>query len=206
MKRKGRNRERKSAITYFGLYLIMISTILLIAYGIIQLTLEQNVKNRAFDELKAKVQMQVTMLEEIINREYVQLRVINSILAFSNGKIETEQFNHIWELMREEENITMLGLSDLSGNVIKWNGEKLGNISSEEHFAHILSARGGDIQLGNVYCLRNRWDLRKQNFFIQFRYVSKENWKEFSSKVRRFLMWKTLWWKTYSLLEMQVCF
>lgn len=205
MKRKGRNRERKSAITYFGLYLIMISTILLIAYGIIQLTLEQNVKNRAFDELKAKVQMQVTMLEEIINREYVQLRVINSILAFSNGKIETEQFNHIWELMREEENITMLGLSDLSGNVIKWNGEKLGNISSEEHFAHILSARG-DIQLGNVYCLRNRWDLRKQNFFIQFRYVSKENWKEFSSKVRRFLMWKTLWWKTYSLLEMQVCF
>lgn len=150
MKRKGRNRERKSAITYFGLYLIMISTILMIAYGIIQLTLEQNVKNRAFDELKAKVQMQVTMLEEIINREYVQLRVINSILAFSNGKIETEQFNHIWELMREEENITMLGLSDLSGNVIKWNGEKLGNISSEEHFAHILSA-GGDIQLGNVY-------------------------------------------------------
>ena len=108
MKRKGRNRERKSAITYFGLYLIMISTILMIAYGIIQLTLEQNVKNRAFDELKAKVQMQVTMLEEIINREYVQLRVINSILAFSNGKIETEQFNHIWELMREEENITML--------------------------------------------------------------------------------------------------
>lgn len=205
MKWKGRNRKRKSAITYFGLYLIMISTILLIAYGIIQLTLEQNVKNRAFDELKAKVQMQVTMLEEIINREYVQLRVINSILAFSNGKIETEQFNHIWELMREEENITMLGFSDLSGNVIKWNGEKLGNISSEEHFAHILSA-GGDIQLGNVYCLRNRWDLRKQNFFIQFRYVSKENWKEFSSKVRRFLMWKTLWWKTYSLLEMQVCF
>lgn len=205
MKRKGRNRKRKSAITYFGLYLIMISTILMIAYGIIQLTLEQNVKNRAFDELKAKVQMQVTMLEEIINREYVQLRVINSILAFSNGKIETEQFNHIWELMREEENITMLGLSDLSGNVIKWNGEKLGNISSEEHFAHILSA-GGDIQLGNVYCLRNRWDLRKQNFFIQFRYVSKENWKEFFSKVRKFPMWKTLWWKTYSLLEMQVCF
>lgn len=143
MKRKGRNRKRKSAITYFGLYLIMISTILMIAYGIIQLTLEQNVKNRAFDELKAKVQMQVTMLEEIINREYVQLRVINSILAFSNGKIETEQFNHIWELMREEENITMLGLSDLSGNVIKWNGEKLGNISAEEHFAHILSVGGG---------------------------------------------------------------
>ena len=143
MKRKGRNRERKSAITYFGLYLIMISTILMIAYGIIQLTLEQNVKNKAFDELKAKVQMQVTMLEEIINREYVQLRVINSILAFSNGKIATEQFDHIWELMREEENITMLGLSDLSGNVIKWNGEKLGNISSEEHFAHILSAGGG---------------------------------------------------------------
>ena len=54
MKRKGRNRERKSAITYFGLYLIMISTILMIAYGIIQLTLEQNVKNKAFDELKAK--------------------------------------------------------------------------------------------------------------------------------------------------------
>lgn len=143
MKRKGRNRERKSAITYFGLYLIMISTILMIAYGIIQLTLEQNVKNKAFDELKAKVQMQVTMLEEIINREYVQLRVINSILAFSNGKIATEQFDHIWELMREEENITMLGLSDLSGNVIKWNGEKLGNISSEEHIAHILSAGGG---------------------------------------------------------------
>lgn len=95
MKRKGRNRERKSAITYFGLYLIMISTILMIAYGIIQLTLEQNVKNKAFDELKAKVQMQVTMLEEIINREYVQLRVINSILAFSNGKIATEQFDHI---------------------------------------------------------------------------------------------------------------
>lgn len=200
MKRKGRNRERKSAITYFGLYLIMISTILMIAYGIIQLTLEQNVKNKAFDELKAKVQMQVTMLEEIINREYVQLRVINSILAFSNGKIETEQFNHIWELMREEENITMLGLSDLSGNVVKWNGEKLGNISSEEHFAHILSA-GGDIQLGNVYCLRNRWDLRKQNFFIQFRYASKGNWKELSSKVRRFPVWKT-----YSLLEMRACF
>lgn len=205
MKRKGRNRERKSAITYFGLYLIMISTILMIAYGIIQLTLEQNVKSKAFDELKAKVQMQVTMLEEIINREYVQLRVINSILAFSNGKIETEQFNHIWELMREEENITMLGLSDLSGNVVKWNGEKLGNISSEEHFAHILSA-GGDIQLGNVYCLRSRWDLRKQNFFIQFRYASKGNWKELSSKVRRFPVWKTLWWKTYSLLEMRACF
>ncbi len=205
MKRKGRNRERKSAITYFGLYLIMISTILMIAYGIIQLTLEQNVKNKAFDELKAKVQMQVTMLEEIINREYVQLRVINSILAFSNGKIETEQFNHIWELMREEENITMLGLSDLSGNVVKRNGEKLGNISSEEHFAHILSA-GGDIQLGNVYCLRNQWDLRKQNFFIQFRYASKGNWKELSSKVRRFPVWKTLWWKTYSLLEMRACF
>lgn len=205
MKRKGRNRERKSAITYFGLYLIMISTILMIAYGIIQLTLEQNVKNKAFDELKAKVQMQVTMLEEIINREYVQLRVINSILAFSNGKIATEQFDHIWELMREEENITMLGLSDLSGNVIKWNGEKLGNISSEEHIAHILSA-GGDIQLGNVYCLRNRWDLRKQNFFIQFRYASKGNWKELSSKVRRFPVWKTLWWKTYSLLEMRACF
>lgn len=128
---------------HFGLYLIMISTIFLIAYGIIHLTLEQNVKNRAFDELKAKVQIQVTMLEEIINREYVQLRVINSRLAFRNEKMETEKFNHIWELMREEENTTMLGILDLSGNVIKWNGEKLGKISLGEHFADILCAREG---------------------------------------------------------------
>lgn len=57
MEEKGKSRKWKSVITYLGLYLLMISTVLLIAYGIIQRTLEQNVKNRAFDELKAKAQM-----------------------------------------------------------------------------------------------------------------------------------------------------
>lgn len=143
MKNKEKNSKIKLIMIHLTLYLLMIGAVLLIAYEIIQLTLEQNVKNRAFDELTAKIQMQVTMLEEIINREYVQLRVINSILTFSNEEIETEQFNQIWELMREEENITILGISDLSGTVIRWNGEKVGNISFGQHFGETLSKKMG---------------------------------------------------------------
>lgn len=146
MRNKGRNSESKSAVRNFILYLLMIGAVLLIAYEIIQLTLEENVKNRAFEELKAKVEMQVTMLEEIVHREYVQLSVIQSILTFSNeGEIETEQFNHIWELMRKEEKITMLGISDLSGTVIQWNGEKNGNISKGQPFEEICSGGIGNI-------------------------------------------------------------
>lgn len=127
----------KPITIHLVVYLLTIGTVLLIAYEIMQLTLEENVKNRAFEELKAKVQMQVSMLEEIIDREYVQLSVIHSILSFSDEGIEAEQFNHIWELMREKEKITMLGISDLSGTVIQWNGEKRGNIGSGHTFEEI---------------------------------------------------------------------
>lgn len=142
MKDTKKKSKIKSTIIHFSLCLLMISTVLWILYEIMQLTLEQNMKNRTFDELKAKVKMQVTMLEEIINEEYVQLCVMNSLLTFRDGKIEEEQFNHIWELMRKEENITMLGVSDLSGNIINWNGEKLENVRQAKPLEDLLSVEG----------------------------------------------------------------
>lgn len=160
-----RNKEKEgkisSTVMHLVLYLLMIGIVLLIAYEIIQLTLEENVKNRAFEELKAKVQMQVTMLEEIIDREYVQLSVINSILTFSDKGIETEQFNHIWELMRKEEKITMLGISDLSGTVIQWNGEKLGNIRTGQHFEELLSVETENV-MGKCVLLDEELGFKEQ--------------------------------------------
>lgn len=43
--------------------------------------------------------------------------------------------------MQEKEDITMLGFSDLSGNVIDCNGKEIGNISDEEFFKDIVEGR-----------------------------------------------------------------
>ena len=138
MKNKRRKDKKKAGIIHLAWYLIIIGTVLSAAYVIIQITLKHNAQSRAFDELDAKVQLQVMMLDEIVNREYTHLRVLNSILEFSNEKVEKEQFDRVWELMKEEEQITMLGISDLSGNVVNWNGERLEEISQKD-FKEILS-------------------------------------------------------------------
>ena len=139
MKNKRRKDKKKAGIIHLAWYLIIIGTVLSAAYVIIQITLKHNAQSRAFDELDAKVQLQVMMLDEIVNREYTHLRVLNSILEFSNEKVEKEQFDRVWELMKEEEQITMLGISDLSGNVVNWNGERLEEISRKKDFKEILS-------------------------------------------------------------------
>ncbi|WP_461809891.1 histidine kinase [Faecalimonas sp.] len=184
MKNKGRNSRIKLAINHFGLYLLMISTILWIAYEIMQYTLEQNVKNRAFDELKAKVKMQVTMLEEIINREYVKLRVLNSILTFSNEKIETEQFNNIWELIQEEENITMLGISDVSGKITNWKGEKLENARQIEHLEDILSAERED-SVGKCVLLEKSMGFEESELLYTVPLYIKEKFEGFLFKSKK---------------------
>lgn len=126
---------------YFIVYLAMLSVILWVAYVIIQLTLDQNLKNRTFDELHAKVRMQVTMTDKIFEREYLQLQIIERILTSEDDEIEAEQFNAVWEIMQEKENVTMLGFADLSGNVINCNGEKLGNIGNRDYFIDIIEGR-----------------------------------------------------------------
>lgn len=144
MKGKERNSKIKSAMFHFSLYLIIISAAFWISYAIMELTLERNVRNRTFDELKAKVKMQVTMLEEINNREYMQLRAINHLLTFGNEKIEDERFAHTWNLVKKEENLTMLGIADMSGNIINWEGETFKNVSEIEHLKDILSSCQGE--------------------------------------------------------------
>lgn len=138
---KGSYSRVKSTIIYLIGYLLIISILLGISYAIIQFTLAQNMKARTFDELGAKVKMQVTMIEQIINREYAQLHLIDSVLIFPNDEIEKEQFQKIWTMMQEKEDITMLGFSDLSGNVIDCNGKEIGNISDEEFFKDIVEGR-----------------------------------------------------------------
>lgn len=138
---KGSCSRVKSTIIYLIGYLLIISILLGISYAIIQFTLAQNMKARTFDELGAKVKMQVTMIEQIINREYAQLHLIDSVLIFPNDEIEKEQFQKIWTMMQEKEDITMLGFSDLSGNVIDCNGKEIGNISDEEFFKDIVEGR-----------------------------------------------------------------
>lgn len=141
--KKAGNSKIKTASIHLGAYLFVISIVLWIAYGIMQFALQQNVKNRTFAELNEKVKMQVTMLEEMMNQEYSQLRMLNSILTFHRDEIEDEPFDYIWESLREEENITMLGISDCSGNIINWNGEMPENVSQVKCSENVLFAGGG---------------------------------------------------------------
>ena len=68
MKNKRRKDKKKAGIIHLAWYLIIIGTVLSAAYVIIQITLKHNAQSRAFDELDAKVQLQVMMLDEIVNR------------------------------------------------------------------------------------------------------------------------------------------
>lgn len=141
MKLKGKYSKIKSTIIYLMWYLLIISTLLLIAYSIIQLTLEQNVKTRTFDELNSKVKMQATMLEQLIDQEFVQLHIVERVLLSQNEEVESVQFDRIWDLMREKEHVTMLGFSDMSGNITGCNGQELGSIGEEAFFRDIVEGR-----------------------------------------------------------------
>ena len=84
--------------------------------------------------------MQVTATKEIIDREYTRLHIIEAILT-SRGKIEWNETEAIWKVLCEKENITVLGFADMMGNVINYNGEKLGNIGGRDYFVDILQGR-----------------------------------------------------------------
>ena len=100
----------------------------------------ENVENRAFDELHANVKLQVMATNELINQEYARLHSIEAILT-SRGKIEWNEIEAIWKVLCEKENITVLGFADMMGNVINYNGEKLGNIGGRDYFVDILQGR-----------------------------------------------------------------
>ena len=140
MKKTKKQKQIFSSIIYFILYLVIISAVLWSAYTIIQLTLEANRRNRAFDELHEKVRMQVAITEELVNREYAQLHIIESILT-SQNEIDLSELNAVWEMMSEREELTMFGFADMSGDVINCNGEKTGNIVNRESFLDIVQGR-----------------------------------------------------------------
>lgn len=129
-----------SSIVFYTLYLVIIGSVLWMSYIIIQSTLDENVENRAFDELHANVKLQVMATNELINQEYARLHSIGAILT-SRGKIEWNEIEAIWKVLCEKENITVLGVADMMGNVINYNGEKLGNIGGRDYFVDILQGR-----------------------------------------------------------------
>ena len=129
-----------SSIVFYTLYLVIIGSVLWMSYIIIQSTLGENVENRAFDELHANVKLQVMATNELINQEYACLHSIEAILT-SRGKIEWNETEAIWKVLCEKENITVLGFADMMGNVINYNGEKLGNIGGRDYFVDILQGR-----------------------------------------------------------------
>lgn len=141
MKDKEKYSKIKPTMVHLIVYLFIISILLCISYGIMQLMLAQNIKTRTFDELKSRSKMQVSILNQNMNREYAQLHIAEDVLSFQNEAEKDAQFDRIWTVMREKENITMLGLSDLSGNIIKCNGRDLGNISEEAFFRDIVEGR-----------------------------------------------------------------
>ena len=140
MSKSKKQNKLLSSVIFFSLYLVVISIVLWISYIIIQSTLRENVKNRAFDELHAKVSMQVTATKEIIDREYTRLHIIESVLV-SQDKADWNGLDAAWELMHEKEKNTMLGFADMLGNVINCNGEKLGNIGGRDYFVDIVQGR-----------------------------------------------------------------
>lgn len=140
MSKSKKQNKLLSSVIFFSLYLVVISIVLWISYIIIQSTLRENDKNRAFDELHAKVSMQVTATKEIIDREYTRLHIIESVLV-SQDKADWNGLDAAWELMHEKEKNTMLGFADMVGNVINCNGEKLGNIGGRDYFVDIVQGR-----------------------------------------------------------------
>ncbi len=140
MKKLGKGNRKIYSVMFCVLYVTIISVVVLINIIVMNFTLTENAKQRAFDELRDKAKTQVIMIESCTNKEFAQLYGIESVLA-SKYEEDGKQFDTMWSMLEQTEKFTMLGFADLSGEAIDYNGEKIGNISERSYFTDIVQGR-----------------------------------------------------------------
>lgn len=143
---KWKAREVASEIRYGVCYLVAITSVVLITVVVANFMLNKSTVQRVFHDLNTKAEMHMTMIEAEIERQFTQLRVIESI--WDSGEKSGDNLDAMWHMLEGTEEFTSIGFADLSGNAVDYTGEEIGNISHRSYFYDIVN---GTVQGECVY-------------------------------------------------------
>lgn len=133
--------HKKNPNWFIGISFIIVSALMIVFMSMLsKSSLNQNLENRVFAELKSTSTTQATTLKNHLEEQYQPLRVIADMLA--NGEsFADEKMQPVLQSMVSTHKLCMLGFADLDGNAIGYDGNERGNLSDRAYFSSVASGQ-----------------------------------------------------------------
>ncbi len=131
-----KNPNRFIFVSFVIVIALMIGFILTISES----SMNQNVENRVFKELKSTSGTQATMLKNHLEEQYQPLNVIADMIS-EGETFADEKMQPMLKAMVNTHRLCMLAFADLEGNVIGYEGDKRSNVSDRRYFNSIVSGQ-----------------------------------------------------------------
>lgn len=119
---------------------VIMTVLIMVVVIALNATIKNNVTARVKDETKFLAEQQAEVINNTIENQFHKISTIASMvengLSFSDAKDQKILGAYV-----KKNELCMLAYADKNGDVITYNGEKIGNITDRKYFNQIMDGR-----------------------------------------------------------------
>lgn len=134
----GNNKKTYAMACYICYFVVVAVVVIMLSVVRLHHVLNKNVKQRAFGELQSMAQTYATLAKKDAETQFAQLHVVGSIIE-SQSEIQENDLSAMWDLMEQIEEPTMIGIANMEGDAVDYQGNTIGNISGRTYFKDIVN-------------------------------------------------------------------
>lgn len=134
-----KSRKISTEIWYSTFYLVILSTVVILAIMNAKIMLEKSTEQRVYYDLNTKAQLHRTIIDKSLKKNFDQMHAVARL--WNPEKSKTENLDSMWQFIEETDEFTNIGFADLNGNAETYRGEKIGNISRTTYFSNIINGK-----------------------------------------------------------------